>query len=108
VRSRPSQLFAEVPPAKEEPFSTPRSWHAVSDALHAFGDDIAADHLDAVMFGSLARDHAVGFKAFLKQIRNRFSVHKILKGEEPWGGGGGGAGAAAGAGGGKTATWPTS
>jgi hypothetical protein len=84
VRSRPSQLFTEVPPAKEEPFSTPRSWHAVSDALHAFGDDIASDHLDAVLFGSLTRDHAVGFKAFLKQIRNRFSVHRILKGEEPW------------------------
>lgn len=84
VRSRPSQLSTEVPPAKEEPFSTPRSWHAVSDALHAFGDNIAADHLDAVLFGSVTRDHAVGFKAFLKQIRNQFSVHKILKGEENW------------------------
>jgi hypothetical protein len=84
VRSRPSQLSTEVPPAKEEPFSTPRSWHAVSDALHAFGDDIAPDHLDAVLFGSVTRDHAVGFKAFLKQIRNQFSVHKILKGEENW------------------------
>jgi AAA domain (dynein-related subfamily) len=68
VRSRPSQLSTEVPPAKEEPFSTPRSWHAVSD----------------VLFGSVTRDHAVGFKAFLKQIRNQFSVHKILKGEENW------------------------
>jgi AAA domain (dynein-related subfamily) len=67
VRSRPSQLSTEVPPAKEEPFSTPRSWHAVSDALHAFGDHIAPDHLDAVLFGSVTRDHAVGFKAFLKQ-----------------------------------------
>jgi AAA domain (dynein-related subfamily) len=84
VRSRPSQLSTEVPPAKEEPFSTPRSWHAVSDALHAFGDDIAPDHLDAVLFGSVTRDHAVGFKAFLKQIRNQFSVHKILKGDENW------------------------
>jgi MoxR-like ATPase len=37
VRARPSQLATEVPPSKEEPFSTPRSWHAVSDALHAFG-----------------------------------------------------------------------
>ncbi len=84
VRSRPSQLSTEVPPAKEEPFSTPRSWHAVSDALHAFGEDISPDHLDALLFGSLTRDHAVGFKAFLKQIRNQFSVHKILKGEETW------------------------
>lgn len=84
VRSRPTQLVTEVPPAKEEPFSTPRSWHTVSDALYAFGDDIAPDHLDALLFGSLTRDHAVGFKAFLKQIRNKFSVHKILKGDETW------------------------
>jgi hypothetical protein len=84
VRSRPTQLATEIPPAKEEPFSTPRSWHAVSDALHAFGDAIAPHHLDAVLFGSVTRDHAVGFKAFLKQIRNQFSVHRILKGDESW------------------------
>ncbi len=84
VRSRPSQLATDVPPAREEPFSTPRSWHAVSDALHEFGDDVAPDLLDALLFGSLTRDHAVGFKAFLKQIRNKFSVHKILKGDEAW------------------------
>jgi len=84
VRARPAQLATDVPPAKEEPFSTPRSWHAVSDALHSFGEDIAPDFLDALLFGTLTRDHAIGFKAFLKQIRNRFSVHKILRGEEPW------------------------
>ena len=84
VRARPSQLATDVPPAREEPFSTPRSWHGVSDALHSFGADIAPDHLDALLFGSLTRDHAIGFKAFLKQIRNQFSVHKILKGEAAW------------------------
>ena len=84
VRSRPTQLATEVPPTREEPFSTPRSWHAVSDALHAFGEEPAAEQLDALLFGSLTRDHAIGFKAFLKQIRNKFSVHKILKGEEHW------------------------
>ena len=73
-----------MPPAKEEPFSTPRSWHCVSDALHSFGDTIAANQLDALLFGCLTRDHAIGFKAFLKQIRNKFSVHRILKGEELW------------------------
>ena len=84
VRARPTQLATEVPPAKEEPFSTPRSWHCVSDALHSFGENVAPDHLDALLFGCLTRDHAIGFKAFLKQIRNKFSVHKILKGEENW------------------------
>jgi len=84
IRSRPTQLATEVPPAKEEPFSTPRSWHCVSDALKSFGDEIAPNYLDALLFGCLTRDHALGFKAFLKQIRNKFSVHKILKGEESW------------------------
>lgn len=84
IRARPSQLATEVPPAKEEPFSTPRSWHCVSDALKSFGEGIAPDHLDALLFGCLTRDHALGFKAFLKQIRNKFSVHKILKGDEDW------------------------
>jgi MoxR-like ATPase len=84
IRSRPAQLATEVPPAKEEPFSTPRSWHTVSDALLAFGESVTAEQLDALLFGCLTRDHALGFKAFLKQIRNKFSVHKILKGEEHW------------------------
>ncbi len=84
IRSRPTQLATEVPPAKEEPFSTPRSWHCVSDALHSFGEGISAEHLDAVLFGCLTREHAIGFKAFLKQVRNRFSVHRILKGEGRW------------------------
>ena len=84
VRARPNQLSTPVPPTKEEPFSTPRSWHAVSDALKACGEGVSPDLLDALLFGSLSRDHAVGFKAFLKQIRNQFSIYKILKGEESW------------------------
>lgn len=84
VRARPSQLSTEVPPTKEEPFSTPRSWHAVSDGLKAFGEAVSPDHLDALLFGCLTRDHAIGFKAFLKQVRNQFSVHRILKGEAAW------------------------
>lgn len=84
VRARPSQLATEVPPTREEPFSTPRSWHCISDALHSFGEDIAPDYLDALLFGCLTRDHALGFKAYLKQVRNKFGVHKILKGEESW------------------------
>ncbi len=84
IRTRPAQLATEVPPTREEPFSTPRSWHTVSDALKSFGDDIAPDMLDALLFGCVARDHALGFKAYMKQIRNKFSVHKILKGEEQW------------------------
>ena len=84
IRARPSQLVTDPPPTREEPFSSPRSWHCVSDALHAFGDEVPSEQLDALLFGCLTRDHVLGFKSFLKQIRNKFSVHKILKGEESW------------------------
>jgi hypothetical protein len=84
IRARPTQLATDIPPAKEEPFSTPRAWHCVSDALHSFGGGVTPEHLDALLFGCLTSEHAIGFRAFLKQIRNQFSVHKILKGEERW------------------------
>lgn len=84
IRVRPNQLVTDTPPGREEPFSSPRSWHCVSDGLHAFGADVSEEQLDALLFGCLTKEHVIGFKSFLKQIRNRFSVHSILKGEEPW------------------------
>jgi MoxR-like ATPase len=37
VQTRPDHLWSQ-PPKHEEPFSTPRSWHMLSDALHAHGE----------------------------------------------------------------------
>ena len=31
----------DQPPKTEEPFSTPRSWHMLSDAMTSFGDGIS-------------------------------------------------------------------
>ncbi len=36
ITERPDHLFSE-PPKTEEPYSTPRSWHALSDALKSYG-----------------------------------------------------------------------
>lgn len=36
LSDRPDHLWSQ-PPKTEEPFSTPRSWHMLSDALHSFG-----------------------------------------------------------------------
>ena len=35
ITNRPDHLFSE-PPKTEEPYSTPRSWHMLSDALHEY------------------------------------------------------------------------
>ena len=37
LTQRPDHLWSP-PPKTEEPFSTPRSWHMLSDLLHSSGD----------------------------------------------------------------------
>jgi len=83
LRLRPDHLWHE-PPKHEEPFSTPRSWHMLSDALHSFGDGIADTLLEALAFGLLTPAHAGQFKGFVKQIRQKHTLHAILKGEAQW------------------------
>lgn len=83
IQNRPDHLFHK-PPKHEEPFSSPRSWHILSDALKAHPDNISDDKLDTLAFGCLTPIHAGQFKAFIKQIRNKYGLTKILKGEEQW------------------------
>ena len=40
VKLRPDHLWVQ-PSKHEEPFSTPRSWHMLSDALYEYGDSIS-------------------------------------------------------------------
>jgi hypothetical protein len=83
VQLRPDHLWSE-PPKHEEPFSTPRSWHMLSDALHSFGEAIDPQLLDALAYGLLSPAHAGQFKGFLKQVRNKHGLNAILKGEARW------------------------
>lgn len=109
VRTRPDHLWSQ-PPKTEEPFSTPRSWHMLSDALYGCGvaaKDVAEvdaalasegteqnaplpvteDVLDAVgvlASGCLTPPHAQQFKAFVKQLRSKYRLAAIVKGEVGW------------------------
>ncbi len=83
VQTRPDHLWSQ-PPKHEEPFSTPRSWHMLSDALHSYGDEISNDELGVLAYGCLSPQHAGQFKAFVKQLRSRFQLAAILKGEVGW------------------------
>lgn len=87
IATRPDHLWT-APPKHEEPFSTPRAWHMLSDALHSFdgGDDkpLEAAWLDALAFGCLTPSHATQFKAYVKQIRSKYALDSILKGETRW------------------------
>mgnify|MGYP000279777664 CR=1 FL=1 len=83
IQLRPDHLWSQ-PPKHEEPFSTPRSWHMLSDALTQFGADVSDDWLGILAQGLLSPNHAQQFKAFVRQTRSEFRITDILKGEAKW------------------------
>ena len=80
---RPDHLWRQ-PPKTEEPFSTPRSWHMLSDAIYSFGEGITDKQLEILASGCLSPHHATQFRAFVKQIRNRYVLSAIISGDQKW------------------------
>ena len=72
------------PPRHEETFSSPRSWHMLSDALHEYGDRVTDEVLQVLAFGCLSSEHAGQFKAFVKQIRSKYKLKAILEDDTTW------------------------
>lgn len=83
IQNRPDHLH-QKPPKHEEPFSSPRSWHILSDALKTHGQNVSDEAMGILAHGCVSPTHAGQFKAFVKQIRNKYGLAKILKGEKRW------------------------
>lgn len=83
ISARPDQLWSR-PPKTEEPFSTPRSWHMLSDALRSYGEEIAEEEIRVLAQGCLTAQHATQFVAYVKQVRNRYALDAILDGSQRW------------------------
>ncbi|MBM3736235.1 MAG: AAA family ATPase [Acidobacteria bacterium] len=83
IHTRPDHLWTQ-PPKHEDTFSSPRSWHMLSDALREYGPDAGESVVEALAHGTLSPDHATQFKAFVKQKRSRFRLSAILDGEMQW------------------------
>jgi hypothetical protein len=83
IMLRPDHLWSQ-PPKHEEPFSTPRSWHMLSDILQQYSSNIGEKELDVICSGCLTPHHAAQFKAFIKQVRNKYKLSTIMEGEESW------------------------
>lgn len=86
ITQRPDHLFSE-PPKTEEPFSTPRSWHMLSDALKAFGAgaaDVSEASLRMLACGCLTPSHAGMFVAFTKQLKDKYLLDAVIKGDARW------------------------
>lgn len=80
LESRPDHLWS-TPPKTEEPFSTPRSWHMLSDALREFGDNLSPEVVGILAGGSLTPAHATQFKAFYKNLSGKYQLNAILEGK---------------------------
>lgn len=86
ITQRPDHLFTE-PPKTEEPYSTPRSWHTLSDALKEYGageKEFSDELLRILCYGTISAKHAGMFIAFTKQLGNRDLLSDIIKGEARW------------------------
>lgn len=83
IENRPDHLWSK-PPATEQPFSTPRSWHMLSDQLHEFGPKISEEWIAVAAMSCLTPEHASQFKGFVQTVRNRYGVNELLKGTHRW------------------------
>lgn len=83
ICARPDQLWAQ-PSKTEEPFSTPRSWHMLSDAITSCGDSVTDEQLAVLANGCLTAGHATQFVAYVRQLRQQISITQIIDGKQPW------------------------
>lgn len=86
IIQRPDHLFSE-PPKTEEPFSTPRSWHMLSDALKGYGAgerEISVDELKMITYACIGERHAGMFVAYTKQLKNKHQLEDIINQKARW------------------------
>ena len=83
ICARPDQLWSQ-PSKTEEPFSTPRSWHMLSDALNSCGSGVTEQEIAILANGCLTAAHATQFAAYVRQVRSQYSLKRILNGEQRW------------------------
>lgn len=83
LTDRPDHLWS-APPKTEEPFSTPRAWHMLSDALHSFGPALDEGTLKVLAYGTLTPAHATAFCGYIKIVRHSYGLDAILKGDASW------------------------
>nr|WSX78428.1 MoxR family ATPase [Streptomyces sp. NBC_00899] len=83
LTDRPHHLWSK-PPKTEEPFSTPRSWHMLSDAIRSFGAALDETTLKVLAHGTLSPTHASAFCGYVRIVRSEFGIDAILKGDARW------------------------
>ena len=82
IESRPSMIRSASNP-HGLPFSSQRSLHVLSDALHSY-NNLTERVVEIAAEGTLAAEHALAFKGFYKAKGEKLSVERLLKGDLRW------------------------
>lgn len=80
IQSRPDHLLANQA-EDDAPFSTPRSWHMLSDALHSYAKLLSPELIQVLASGCLSPTHAGQYSAFARNWLNPYNPEEILSGE---------------------------
>ena len=56
----------------------------LSDSMNEYGDKLDDATLEILAYSCLSPHHAGQFKAFIKQIKNRYQLSAIMDGDESW------------------------
>jgi hypothetical protein len=84
ISQNPTFLSTEIPPAEEEVFSTPRTWHALSDILNSYKELPPEKILKVILQGCLSPNHRTVFEGFCKLKSERYIIHDIIEGKRKW------------------------
>jgi hypothetical protein len=79
IETRPDHL-SSPPPKTEEPFSSPRSWHILSDSLQAYKGDLTPAIAGLLAEGTISAAHAHNFTGFVRGLMDRLRVDDIIDG----------------------------
>lgn len=84
IRLRSDHLWSK-PALHEEPFSSPRAWHILSDALKSCGNEgLSEGFVEALASGLIKPPHARQFSAFNRQQLRSHDLNAIFQGEIGW------------------------
>ena len=86
ITQRPDHLFSE-PPKTEEPFSTPRSWHMLSDALWRYEvgkKTVSQETLKVLTYACIGDRHGGMFLAYVKLLLNQHQLDDIFSKKAWW------------------------
>lgn len=83
IEANPDQLLVR-PPSDEKPFSTPRAWHILSDALGELEYDCPENLLRALFLGTISSEHVEPFLQFIHTKLKKCSLKLLLQDKINW------------------------